>query len=111
MAPDAGNRGARVKPVEWVERLISIEGDLYKQPQHWLVDDDGRVVVRVVEPQKNNSQDSVDLVIGEDWEKRRRFIDLEHAKVAAEQVAAMYVETVDTLKADLCVVQIEEEFF
>lgn len=65
--------------------------DLYKQVQHWLIDDDGRILAVVCEPQRDNPDDSFDAHLKFESREYAGFISADHAKAWAERNATEHL--------------------
>jgi hypothetical protein len=72
----------------WLERSVKLDDTLYKQSQHWLIDEDGRILACVKEPQQDNAEDSVDAYLRVGEKEQAEFYSLDHAKHWAEREVA-----------------------
>ncbi len=67
-------------------RSLRREDLVYPQIRHWLVDQGGRIVAGIIEPQKDNPEDSYDARLYlRSTDDEAYFISLEHAQAWCER--------------------------
>lgn len=73
-------------------RRIRLEVGEYKQSQHWLIDDDGRILACLKEPPADNPEDSFDVYVRIGDKEQAEFYSVDHAKAWAEREVRTYFE-------------------
>lgn len=75
-------------------RKRNLEGALYPQINHWLVDGDGRILACIVEPMPDNEEDSFDARLHfRTNDDDAYFISLEHAQKWCERETRAHLST------------------
>lgn len=73
-------------------RSLVLADEVYKQIQHWLIDEEGRILAKVLEPQQNNPEDSADAFLQFGDREQADFISADHAKAWSERKAVEYLQ-------------------
>lgn len=78
----------------WMEpRAVQVGHDeVYPEVQHWLIDDDGRILAILNEPRRDNPLDSYDVQLKFGERAYAGFISVDHAKAWAETESQTYLE-------------------
>jgi hypothetical protein len=83
-------------------RKRKIEDMLYPQMRHWLVDEAGRILACVIDPQPDDQEDSFDgRLYFRSTDDEAYFISLEHAKDWCEQETGAHLQKQRAVKQDL----------
>ena len=78
------------------------EDMLYPQIRHWLVNEAGRILACVIDPQPDDPEDSFDArLYFRSSDDEGYFISLEHAKAWAEQETVAHFVKQKAIKQDL----------